>query len=499
MSYIILGVPWVVFGASRLFADSGFLGVYDVLTEIHRQTGNKSLIYLDCLYRDAFDGNNEPEKSGVFPVYSRSERNPTYARTRAVDDAAADKIFDGHAPVDCIISNSNCLIPHLTAQGMSGKYLGIPTVYTVLNAGEDSVINPLGKISGMRFSIFANDPHIYPLYMEACAYLTASHVVWTTQDQKKRGMQIARRFFTHSEVSRLEKRYSIIGHGLGDIIKNYRKTDEEIKYFLKSPKDNFKVSFLGRITRNKNIEYICETVSSLFALYGTQLELNLSANKAVPTVKSSAGEDILNIISDDRFDGVYASREKYASELLPNTQCLMYASFAEGNCVTPREAVYSGVPVLLPRRPWAYASFGENYPFYYNGKNEAFSLIRRIESGNISDDEVQQFLDMRNNGFTCEFMSQTSMKLFSMFKDLIDARRRIYTSRAHSKLDSVLDTIRLGVDFTMEEFGRLLVNNGVSVTNGYSKRAVTLTDVYAFLGDRLECVNPFVGRFRRIR
>jgi glycosyltransferase involved in cell wall biosynthesis len=335
--------------------------------------------------------------------------------------------------------------------------------------------------------------------MESIAYLSASHVVWTTEDQKKRGMSIARHFLPSNELLRLSRRNSVIGHGISDLLRPHKISDDEVKRKLQAKKEGFKVTFLGRITRNKNIGFICDTVKNLYAMHGTELELNLSVSKAARAARDAAGQDVLNIISDERFCGGFVPRERYASELLPETQCLMYASLAEGYCITPREAVYIGVPAIVPRVPWAVAAFGPDYPFYYVGKEEAFALIRRIEEGAVTDEEAARFLSVRDNGYSCEFVSQTSMKLFSVFTMLADVMRSAYASIAHSRLTDVFErSFDLGDEFTMSDFGNAVEASGMKITNGYSRRAITLFELYAFFGSRLECVNPFRGKFCRV-
>jgi hypothetical protein len=500
MSYVGLGVPWVAFGASRLFADSGFLDVYDALCAIYRQTGNKSLLYLDCLYRDVFNAGNDPEVTGVYPIYSRSERNQFYARTRTIDDAAAGKIFMGYAPVDYVVTTSNCIVSHIAAQGIFGKFTGVPVIYICLNAGEDGFSNPLRKVRKTRDDVHINSGLIFPLYMEAMAYMSASYVVWTTTDQKKRGMSIAKNFLVPSEMVRLYHRNSVIGHGISDLLRPYRISDDEVKRKLQAKKADFKVTFLGRITRNKNIGFICDTVKNLYAMHGTELELNLFVSKAVQAAKiSAAGDDVFNFISDKRFGREYASRERYASELLPETQCLMYASLAEGYCITPREAVYIGVPAIVPRVPWAVTAFGPDYPFYYVGKEEAFALIRRIEEGAVTDEEAARFLSVRDNGYACEFVSQTSMKLFSVFRMLAEDMRQAYAKYSYSKImDCFEKNFDIGDEFTMQMVEAAANSAGLSTTNKANRRAMNLFEFYVLLSARLECVNPFQGKFRRV-
>lgn len=497
MSYVGLGVPWTALGMKRLWGDSGFLCIYEPLQQIFEQTGNKSLLYLDQRHRDEFCAKNDPSVTGVYPIFSTTTRQPSKALDQPIDDAVANVYLDGVKPIDYIITNKNFVLPHMTGQAIASKGFGIPVVYVCLNAGKDAVTKPVSRVQNTLHDCQVNRQEQFYLYMEAATYLTASYVVWTTENQRSRGMEIAKRFLSPVEVARLRKRSMVNGCGITDLLKPHRKSDEDVRSFFKSKKADFSVSFLGRVTGNKNVGYILDTMQPLFARHGVKLDMKSS--KELPASKRFAENDTADVLIDESmFEGGFASREDYAGKLLPSIQCMMYASIAEGYCITPREAVYIGIPVLVPRRPWAETAFGNEYPFYYNSQTEAFATIRRIENGDITDAEIDAFLSTRDNGFTCEFLSDVSAKLFSVCKELVDARREDFTKMSHSKLLGLFEQLTwVGETIEMPEFLKRLNKSGISVGAGHSKRAVTPAEIYAFLGRRLECLDPEKGTFMR--
>jgi hypothetical protein len=499
MSYVGFGIPWVALGMDRLFGDSGFLCIYEPLVEIFRQTGNKSLIYLDRRHKEKFESVNNPQATGVYPVYSSATRNPSRALDQPIDDTAANKILDGVCPVDYIITNKNFVLPHLVGQSLSFKGPGLPIVYVCLNAGKDAVTKPVSKAQDTLHNVQINDQDTYSLYMEAMTYMASSYIVWSTEDQRRRGMDIAKRFLAPVEIARLKKRSMINGCGITDLVKPYQKSDADVRAALQTPKDNFSVTFLGRVTGNKNVGYILDTMQPLFVKHNIRLDMKTS--KMLPPAKRFAENDDPSdgMVSSEMFSGGFASREEYASRLLPSIQCMMYASIAEGYCITPREAVYIGVPVLVPRRPWAETAFGPEYPFYYSSQPEAFALIKRIEEGRVTDGEVRQFLATRANGFTCEFLSDVSAKLFRVCRDLVNTRRDGYRHLAHSRVLEIFESVtKPGEVFTFQDLFERFSKSGMVIGGGHSKRATNSTEMYPFLCERLDCVDPVAGKFKRI-
>jgi hypothetical protein len=482
-----------------MFGDSGFLCIYEPLIEIFRHTGNRSLIYLDPRYAEAFDARNDPEVTGVFPIYAPTRRNPAKLDDGGFDERSANLYFDGMCPVDYVITNKAYIIPHLAAQCHADKndITPLPLVYIVLNAGRDGNINPVsGLINTTKYKQIHSST--FHLYAEACAYLMSSLVVWTTDDQFWRGMKIAKHFLSSVELVRLSSRAMINGCGITDLLIPHKKPDEQVRSEMQARKEDFCVTFIGRASANKNVKAIFDVMFPLFARHGIKL-----AMRSLKGVKSSKRlvdvDDAANMVSNEIFLGGFASREDYAGKLLPSIQCMIYASIAEGYCITPREAVYIGVPVLVPRRPWAVAAFGDDYPFFWSSDSQAIALIKRIEEGRVSDDEIDRFLCVRESPRTCEFISHTAMKLFGAVTAQVDARREHLRSYPHSNLLRVFETVtKVGEKMRCSSLCDRLESGGFGVrVNSLSSSAFSPPEICAILGNRLNCLDPAAGLFER--
>jgi len=490
------GVPWIALGPDRLWSDSGFLCIYEPLMHMFQQHGVRSLIYLPPSFRTEFEKNNDVEFSGVQPVYAEEEPSPSWRYLHAVDQVNADRyLLDQLCPVDFILSNKIHVIPHLAAQAVDHRLVtNIPLVYICLNAGKDAVINPLskaGKTVGAKSA--------FHLYAEAASYLMADHVVWTTKDQYNRGMRIARRFLSPTEVQNLRLKHSIIGCGIADVLKGHERTDDEIRNVLQSRKgDDFAVTFLGRMSANKNVRFILDVIQPLFVLHGIKLKIRATKGLPKATKRLFSDADIETVV--ENMGGSIASREDYAGKLLPSIDCLMYASICEGYCIVPREAVYIGVPVLLPNRAWARTAMGPDYPFYYNDEVEAIALIKRVRDGRITDEEADRFLAARARPESCNFVSEGADKLYEVVRGLVDDRMAVQWRRSRSKIVAAFEEeTTVDEEFDFEDLlGRL--NKHICVKIGRNigqQRACSAEDIFHFLRDRLVSLSPRDGRFKR--
>jgi hypothetical protein len=495
------GVPWVALSPSRLAADSGFTCIYDPLVKIFKMFGHKSLIYLDIFFKEAFENMNDPEDTGVYPLYSDVKRKPLRRADQLVSDAVANLYLSGGPrQIDYILTNKSCVIPSLCCQASSNRSLGIPVIYLCLNVGKDAVAKPLSQVRQMRDVVEVNDPRIFHLYMEAASYLTASLVVWTTDDQRERGMGLARRFLAPSEVARLVGRSMVNGCGIADEIKPFIRSSDDVRRVMQTPKDNFSVTFLGRLTRNKNIQFILDTIQPLFALHGIKLNTRTSAKLLPKKYKRVAGlRDVENLIDYPDNLRTVADKGEYGKYLLPSIDCLFYASLVEGYCIIPREAIYIGVPTLLPRRKWALSVVGSDYPFLYDTESQAFAMIRRIEKGEVTDDEVDRFLSTRAKASTCEFVESVTGKLYREISSLCAHRVREFQKISHSNVERVFEKmIRMGGVFSLPYLAKQIVKKGYAGLDGLNKNAMTYDDLYMFFHHRIEVVDPMAGTYRRL-
>lgn len=360
-SYVGLGIPYIAFRNEKLWMDSGFLTIYDLFMEFHEQFGWMSYIYLDKSFQPFFDAENDPAKTGIYPLYSTSEVVSDYCLTQMLDDALLSKFFLGEFALDYILVNNYGVMPSVAnAFSYVDAYGGLPIIYAPLNAGKDGVRNPGGIGKNMMSAGQEFGPLYFPLCQEAMSYFSTKSIIWSQEDQRNRGISIAKRFFTGSVVRRISEKGHVIGYGLQNYMKKYCRDEDSIINFLQKPKDDFFVSFIGRSTYNKNAAFIFDTMFDLFARHGIRLSFSLKGGKALNTgTKFSKTDSAQNMHLELENSGYIKSREDYIANKLSQVQCMFYASIAEGHNMTIREACIVGIPVLLPDTSWAKQCSGQ--------------------------------------------------------------------------------------------------------------------------------------------
>lgn len=130
---------------------------------------------------------------------------------------------------------------------------------------------------------------------------------------------------------------------------------------------SFKVAFIGRLTGNKNWQWCMKQIERFYA-YGRKIEVIVSA-PLKPKVYAPGPR--WKIFSCDQW-------EDYIS-LLKGIKISLNNSKTEGCAVGILEQIYSGVIAVLPRKKWAEALVGSDYPFFYeNGGKEAYAVMKQV-------------------------------------------------------------------------------------------------------------------------
>jgi hypothetical protein len=180
-------------------------------------------------------------------------------------------------------------------------------------------------------------------------------------------------------------------------------------------------------------------------------------------------------------------------------QCGISASFDENHPATPREGIYIGVPWLIPaHRPWGPPLFGKDYPFLYDGENGCIALIKRIRDGKITDAECKRFNEIRNDPAMIQFMSYTSEKIYALA--VKDSQKFVDFTKNHSfsKITGAWeDWVKVGKEFKWGDIHRAVGKRGGGSISD-RPQARSHFDVYTRLRERIECINPKEGIFRRI-
>jgi len=487
------GIPWTALGPKSLFSDSGFLLIYEVLTRLYEQFGSKSLIALDPRFEEIFEPKNDPAKTGVWAVYNDGDRIPQ----RSYDAPLSPSILNAYlstgltCPVDFVFTNKRLSACHyaLSCDDRFSRYR-VPLYLQPTTAGKEGFKNPIAPAFTRQ------------LQMEAASYMMARRVIWPTPEQRDRGMKIAKRFLSHAVVREIKETHRVIGGGITDLIRPYRLSDKDVCNRLQTSQKKFRVSFVGRTNSVKNITFIIDTLKTLFAKYDIALEvvslggieLAQDGYKRVTDVK-----DAMNVIGHHETGGT-KGRDYYAGTILPGIQCGISATLTECHPATPREAIYVGVPWLIPsNRAWGPSLFGREYPFLYNGEDECIALIKRIRNGKITDEECERFNKIRNDPAMIQFMSYTAEKIYQLAIE--DSQEFVNFTKDHSfsKITTAWEKwVKVGGEFTWGEIHRAVARlGGGSVSD--RPHARSHFDVYTRLRERIECINPKDGVFRRVK
>ena len=232
-----------------------------------------------------------------------------------------------------------------------------------------------------------------------------------------------------------------------------------------------------------------------------QIEVVTTGNTDLPlggykrTSVKDAGRSLVHHFESGGTKG----RHIYLSQILPDQQCVFYASHVEGNPAVPREAAYAGVPPLLPRgRPWAQAMIGDRpYPFMYETEEEAMTLVLRIKNGEITDQEVELFNQFRADPRIMYFTDDAAKELHKLALELSEFWITKFKKRSHSRiLEAFNKMFEVGETFRWGDLPKMFIKEKLTV--GESRVVYSMMHVYKFLHDKLECVDPLTGTFRRI-
>jgi len=326
------------------------------------------------------------------------------------------------------------------------------------------------------------------LMMEAAAYLFADRIVFSTQRELQLGIKISRRFLAPSVVRRIADKSIVKGDGLGDILRKRHLSNEEVKKRLQSEQSEIRLAFLGRVTSNKRIDFVIDTVRPLFAMHGLRLTVVTSSDSIS---KIAIDKDTINFLSRAESR---VNKEDFINKFLPSCDVVLNASLHEGFTVTVAESVYCGVPVLLPRKKWAESLVGAEYPFFYRGREELYGKVLYIKKGKVSDSEVTAFQNARRR-FENEFASDLSRTIFKVASEEVEKVDRTINKEAHSIIvDAFKKMFPVGEVFSIKDITAKLpggVRRSRQFHDGFTK--------YKFIKHLCEPVSAVNGELRRVR
>ena len=444
-SFVGMGIPWTCLGIESLWSDSGHILIYEPLREMFWQFGMKSVYFLDDRFKDVFEARNRPEETGVYPIYSGTYRNVNHTKGGMLTSAAMDNHLQGRVcQVGFIFTNKRWFVPAYTLQATHHFYhYTVPVYNQPTCAGIESVDNCLASAE----QIWRYRPLIAN---EAIGYVLARRTLFVTEAQRKRGKRLMNYYLSPSQAKDALARSVLIGGGIPPILRKYQVPDEVVAKRLKAKKspEDFVVSYVGRFNSNKQVNVIFDMLHPLFVKYGLRFEVvttgQIKFSHTYHFKRFGSPKDALNLVENKDQSGV-KGREYYFQHVLPNIQCSVMASIFESHPSVPREIIYVGAPVMMPRRrDWATATLGDDYPFYYDDEASLMALIKRLRDGKLTDREIDAFLKVRNDVDVIQFMDYNAARMYKLFYDdfCLDVMPRIVDRHFTDVLQLVLARYR---------------------------------------------------------
>ena len=485
------GIPWCALGRKSLFSDSGFLLIYEMFKQQYERQGVISLIVLDKQFQPVFEENNNPEITGVWPLYNEESRS----LSRSFDGPVSNDILNGYmstariCPVDYVFTNKRHIASSLALQAYDrwDRYR-VPTYVHPTTVGKEGSTAKVPKT-------FENH-----LRAEAAGYMMCYRVLWPTTEQRARGLAISKRYLSSTEVKRIKDMHRIVGGGIAELIRPYAMSKKAICKRLQTPQKDFRVSFVGRTNSIKNFSYVIDTLRTLFTKYSIQLEVISLGDIEMPKSykKCTDMEDARAVIGHHETGGK-KGRDYYAGKILPSLQCGLNAAITECHPSIPREGAYVGVPWLIPsNRTWGPALFGPDYPFMYGSEAECIALVQRIRKGKITDAECRAFNAIRSDPDKMAFMGHTATQIYEIACE--DIQNYLDFTGPHN-LSRLIEGwekwVKVGDTFEWRRMPSAMQKlKAGTIADRPQQR--THYDMWTKIRDRVDVEDPVKGIFRRV-
>jgi glycosyltransferase involved in cell wall biosynthesis len=440
-------VPYVVF--RNVGGDSGFIEIVEPLAYMRKHYGVVSAVYVD----GDIDTKASWPGSGDIPyVFAQHVLQPRQDSYRfPLDVSTASRAFPGQAssPIDFIFTNRKHIAHALVTPSYDFRIKRhmVPVILDVLKAGLQThdVVSP------------------ELLKYEAMSYAAVDRIIFSTDKERSYGITIAKRHLAPSLVREVEQKSVVIADGISDVLTEISPTTDQLVKRLRKPKDPLRVVFAGRMNPNKRPEKIFDVMRPLYALHNIKLSL-VTQSFSVPKHKKE-WQDVPCFLTDS-ISGV--GKERFLREVVAKSDLFLNASLYEGYIVTVAEAIYAGVPVLLPRRPWSLSLVGENYPFFYETKEQMYGLVSLIKEGkNISFSQINAFEETRIK-FSKDLGSNCAEQIYQIACEEVKKVDDLAQSEPHVKvLDFLFKKFKVGDVLPMAKIGKLYPHPRLRVWNGF--------------------------------
>lgn len=473
---IALGIPYVAI--ISILGDSGFIEIVEPLIYMGKKYGVKSILYVDKAFEEAKEFQTFQPPPFMQVMFSDHRVDPRHNSSRfGPGSEVLTKFLPGvcNTPIDFVFTNRKQGVHGLVTAGWDLRLLrhAVPVILDVLKVGLDThdVLN----------DALQRD--------EAFAYAMVDRIVFSTPREKQLGLSVCKKFLAPTLVSAVDKKGLVLGDGISNMLVSHRMTPETVAHRLTHPNVPLRMAVAGRMNGNKNIDAIIRVVRPLFALHSMKLTMITQSSSAEWIQKKH--QDIAWMTSD-KLLGV--DKQRFVSEVLPSCDLILNASLFEGYTVLVAEAVYLGVPVLLPRKRWARALVGEEYPFFYGSKEQMYAMIRLIADGKVSREWIGRFEKTREK-LSHELASDTSEGVYQAAAEEVAKIDALAAREPHSRiLEAIFRQWEIGTVMSLQEIGKIYPG-----TRCRSRMGVDGFFIYKYLKPYSEPVDPLAGTLRRLR
>jgi glycosyltransferase involved in cell wall biosynthesis len=443
-----LGVPYIAL--RNVGGDSGFIEIVEPLAYMFKNYGVVSAVYIDG---DVDEDAKWPGSGDIPLVYPPTARlKPRQDSFRyGLDVDLATRMFPGQAssPVDFIFTNRRHSAHSMVTPSYDFRLQRhlVPVIMDVLKTGihTHDVVTP------------------ELLKYEAMSYAAVDRIIFSTTLERGYGLTIAKQHLSSAEVREVERKSVVVADGISDMLKKIAPDAKTMAKRLKTPKtDQLRITFAGRMSGSKGADKILSVMRPLFALHNLKLTL-VTQSFEVPKHKPE-WKDVHCFLTDSM---AKVGKEKFLKEVVAKSDLFLNASMTGGYAVTVAEAIYAGVPVLLPLKPWATAMVEKDYPFFYTLKEEMYALVGLIKNGKITDSQITAFEKTRQK-FSKELCSNSAEGVYQVILEEVAKVDALAQREPHSRvLEHLFQQWEIGTILPISRIGKMYPHPRLRVWNGF--------------------------------
>lgn len=265
---------------------------------------------------------------------------------------------------DICVTNRTSMVPTINAVANfhSRKSDGLKPVLVV----EDF---PLMAFKGAAAINSTQEQDMYTVL----GYQTAAQTYICAYWEKALILESARAYLAPSEIKKLRERI-IECHPFTMSDRPKLKTQSFVK---EQPSKPFTIVFAGRMVNGHKFDKIFSIMGSNWILKSQERQINA----VVCTQSASEGlVEVPDFVKVNHFN-----RDQFWDFMANEASVGLFFSAEEDYSMSLIEPLMLGVPYAVYKAPWAVASLGEDYPFYFRSEQEAYTVVKAFYDDYITN------------------------------------------------------------------------------------------------------------------